>query len=216
MPPKKPKSAPKKGKKRPSEEMDKDTSFTQEESIVEFFAAHPEFYDKTRDDYRNSGKKNRLLQEKSKELGITAKDITSWYSTTRSTFCRMKKQKSGQAPVYKTARQRWIWQNCQFFMQHIVHRAAHTTVLGQVRPQESQSTSHADSEDSAQDEDEAPEGSVSATASTSASTSMGNELEASNTVSSQVEESNNSSISNPNPNSNPTLPMKVPKRTPRK
>lgn len=43
----------------------------QEQILADFYGAHREFYDKTMDEYRNSKKKNRLLQQKAEELGIT-------------------------------------------------------------------------------------------------------------------------------------------------
>ena len=43
----------------------------QEQDLVDFFAAHPLFYDQTLKEFKDRPKKDRLLDEKGAELGMT-------------------------------------------------------------------------------------------------------------------------------------------------
>lgn len=43
----------------------------QEEDLVEWFAAHPIFYDRSKHDFKNRSRRQQLLEDKGKELGLT-------------------------------------------------------------------------------------------------------------------------------------------------
>ena len=44
---------------------------TQEQDLVDFFAEHPLFYDQTLKDFKNCPRRDRLLDYKGKELGMS-------------------------------------------------------------------------------------------------------------------------------------------------
>ena len=51
--------------------MHDELTMAQEQDLVEFFAEHPLFYDQTLKDFKNHPKKDRLLDDKGKELGMS-------------------------------------------------------------------------------------------------------------------------------------------------
>lgn len=51
-----------------------DLDSDQEEELVEWYISHPEMYDHNNKNYKRSDKKNKLLQEKAKEMGLMGKN----------------------------------------------------------------------------------------------------------------------------------------------
>ena len=51
--------------------MSDELTMAQEKHLVEFFSEHPHFYDLTLRDFKNRPKKDRLLHDKGKELGMS-------------------------------------------------------------------------------------------------------------------------------------------------
>ena len=51
--------------------MSEQMTMAQEQDLVEFFAAHPLFYDQTLKEFKDHPKKDRLLDDKGTELGMT-------------------------------------------------------------------------------------------------------------------------------------------------
>lgn len=49
----------------------------QEEELVEWFSAHPIFYDKSKRDFKDRGRREQLLEGKARELGLTGKSLAS-------------------------------------------------------------------------------------------------------------------------------------------
>ena len=76
----------------------------EEQILVEWFAEHPLFYDQTETDFKNRGKKDRLLSEKGKDFKITRAELAVWFKSQRTIYGRLNKKKSGQSKSTLTAR----------------------------------------------------------------------------------------------------------------
>ena len=50
-----------------------------EQELAEFYEEHPMFYDKSRSDYKNSKKKDRLLQERATALNLTGEFYSNYF-----------------------------------------------------------------------------------------------------------------------------------------
>ncbi|XP_063594460.1 uncharacterized protein LOC134771454 [Penaeus indicus] len=94
----------------------------QERDAVEWFQEHEIFYNKKLTDYKNTGKKARLLEEKAAELSVHVNQLKTWYDGMRTRFARISSPRSGQEPVLDelTERDRWIYNSFQFLRPHIV------------------------------------------------------------------------------------------------
>ena len=53
---------------------------TQEEELAEWFSVHPIFYDQSARDFKDRQKKDRLLNEKAEEYGLTGKYFALFYN----------------------------------------------------------------------------------------------------------------------------------------
>ena len=53
----------------------------EEQILVEWFSEHPLFYDQTETDFKNRGKKERLLSEKAKDFNITGPELAVWFKS---------------------------------------------------------------------------------------------------------------------------------------
>ncbi|XP_062603785.1 uncharacterized protein LOC134265576 [Saccostrea cucullata] len=94
----------------------------QEQELADFFEENPCFYDKSRSDFKNTKKKDRLIQEKAAAMNLTVSDIRLWYRSQRTILGKVQKKKSGQKRCNLTARQKWVETNLGFLRRHIVHR----------------------------------------------------------------------------------------------
>ncbi|XP_037795647.1 uncharacterized protein LOC119590986 [Penaeus monodon] len=94
----------------------------QECDVVDWFQEHEIFYNKKLTDYRETGKKARLLEEKAAELSLHVNQLKTWYDGMRTRFARISSTRSGQVPVLDelTERDRWIYNSFQFLRPHIV------------------------------------------------------------------------------------------------
>ncbi|XP_060758189.1 uncharacterized protein LOC132868911 isoform X3 [Neoarius graeffei] len=96
-----------------------DLDSDQEEELVEWYISHPEMYDHNNKNYKRSDKKNKLLQEKAKEMGLMVRDIVTWFKTQRTAFTRLKSGKNGQAKHPLTHRAQWVQDKFQFLAPHL-------------------------------------------------------------------------------------------------
>ncbi|KAK4320402.1 hypothetical protein Pmani_008711 [Petrolisthes manimaculis] len=95
----------------------------QEEELVEWFSAHPIFYDRSERDFnKNKGKREVLLEGKAKEMGITGMVIWTWFKSMRTIYGKLKKQKFGQVKKPLTSRAKWTIDSFQFLETHLVRR----------------------------------------------------------------------------------------------
>ncbi|XP_061186715.1 uncharacterized protein LOC133194821 [Saccostrea echinata] len=115
----------------PSKQKSLDLTPEQEQELADFYQENPCFYDKSRSDFKNSKKKDRLIQEKAAAMNLTVADIRLWYRSQRTILGKVQKKKSGQKRCNLTARQKWVERNLGFLTRHIVHRPQGSQ-LGQV------------------------------------------------------------------------------------
>ena len=84
---------------------------TQEADLAEWWRDHPGLYDKSNDMYRRKEKKDRLIAEKAREMGVqgfNAKMLAGWMKSMRTMYGKEEKKakgKSGAAPPILTSRQ---------------------------------------------------------------------------------------------------------------
>jgi len=123
---------PKKSRTEVEEDEDEDVRITprMEEELVE---GNPIFYDQRRTDFKNRHKRDKLLQEKGQELGLTMSQLMTWFRNIRTIYRKLKKKKSGQSTKTLTARQQWTHDRFAFLKHHLQVRAP-TLVLGGVEP----------------------------------------------------------------------------------
>ena len=117
----------------------------QEQTLVEWFSEHPLFFDQTEAQFKNRGKKDRLLSEKAKEFNMSGTELAVWFKSQRTIYGRLNKKKYGQAKGTLTARQKWVTDNFSFLKSHMVVRSD-MKQLGNIP------THHSDDEDD-KDED---------------------------------------------------------------
>ena len=96
---------------------------------MEFFESNPIFYDQRRTDFKNRSKRDRLLQDKGDELGVSMNTIITWFRNMRTIYGKLKKKKSGQSTKALTERQQWTHDKFAFLEHHLLVRAQ-TGVLG--------------------------------------------------------------------------------------
>ncbi|XP_076034780.1 uncharacterized protein LOC143021264 [Oratosquilla oratoria] len=101
-----------------------------EQELAEFYAQNPLFYDKSRHDFKNSKKKERLLEEKAASMNLSVAVLKLSYRSQRTIVGKVMKRKSGQASKSLTARQKWVMTNLSFLKKHIVHQPI-SSQLGQ-------------------------------------------------------------------------------------
>ena len=123
-----------------------------EDLLVEWFEAFPIFYDQSRRDFKDRGKRDKLLHDKGIELALSGNLIWQWFKNMRTVFGKLKKKKSGQAATTLTARQVWTITSFKFLEKHLVIRSD-SRKLGQV-PDLPQPPTYEDLEDDEDDEED--------------------------------------------------------------
>ena len=98
-------------------------SDSQETAIVEF-KEHPELYDKEHARFHDRQKKEALWAEISAELKLKPFDVRRWFESQRTSYGKLSKLQSGQAPREMTKRQSWVYQQMGFLKTHIRHKGA--------------------------------------------------------------------------------------------
>ena len=76
----------------------------QEEELAECWRVHLGLYNKSKEMYRRKAKKDRLIADKTKEMGFDAKILAGWMKSMRTMYGKEKKVKgkSGAAPLVLT------------------------------------------------------------------------------------------------------------------
>ena len=97
------------------------TAFTDrvEDAIIEFLQNHPEIYNKEHERYADKYHKEALWVQIAKELRLDVNDVKCWYTSKRTTFGKVSKNNSGQAPASYTPRQKWVYDRMSFIRCHI-------------------------------------------------------------------------------------------------
>lgn len=91
-----------------------------EEALVEWIKEHPEFYDRSRSDYRKIKDKKQLWKDKAESMGLTYDQLFTWYESLRTRFGRLTKAgKSGDGAKKFTEREEWILRVFDFLKVHI-------------------------------------------------------------------------------------------------
>ena len=105
------------------------TAFTdqEEDAIIEFLQSHPEIYDKEHERYADKYHKEALWVKIAKELKLDVNDVKRWYTSKRTTFGKVSKTKSGQAPATFTSRQKWVFDRMSFMRCHIRRKGDNRT-----------------------------------------------------------------------------------------
>ena len=105
------------------------TAFTdkEEDAIIEFLQNHPEIYNKEHERYADKYHKEALWVEIATELKLDANDVKRWYTSKRTTFGKVSKNKSGQAPASFTPRQKWVYDRMSFMRGHIRRKGENIT-----------------------------------------------------------------------------------------
>ena len=97
------------------------TAFTdrEEDAIIEFLQNHPEIYNKEHERYADKYHKEALWVHIAKKLRLDVNDVKCWYTSKRTTFGKVSKNKSGQAPASYTPRHKWVYDRMSFICCHI-------------------------------------------------------------------------------------------------
>ena len=105
------------------------TAFTdkEEDAIIEFLQNHPEIYNKEHERYADKYHKEALWVEIATKLKLDANDVKWWYTSKRTTFGKVSKNKSGQAPASFTPRQKWVYDRMSFMRCHIRRKGENIT-----------------------------------------------------------------------------------------
>ena len=97
----------------------------QEEELADCWWDHPGLYDKGNETYRRKEKKDRLIADKAREMGVRgfdAKMLAGWMKSMRTMYGKKEKKakgKSGAAPPVLTSRQRWVVDTFHFLHPHL-------------------------------------------------------------------------------------------------
>ena len=94
-------------------------SDSDEEAIVEFVKQHQEFYDKTKDSFKDKQKKERLWEQIASTRNLPIKTVKMWFETQRTRYGKLTETKSGQAAEKNTERQTWLKDSFSFLRDHI-------------------------------------------------------------------------------------------------
>ena len=109
-----------------------------EESLRDFLATHPELFDKTNENFYKKAHKEKLYDDKAKELGgeeagVTRKVLERWQRLIRDGFVRAvvaSKGRSGDGAKVLSDRQKYLLNNFQFLRRHISRMKGKTAGLG--------------------------------------------------------------------------------------
>lgn len=93
----------------------------EEDELADFFRDHPIFYNKSlKGYYQMRDKKARLVTEKAEEMGRSAAQISTWFTSMRSSYGRLSAEgPSGTGKKHLTTRDQWIVTKFAFLKDHI-------------------------------------------------------------------------------------------------
>ena len=92
----------------------------EEDDLAELVREHEFLYNKKKTDYKNKDKKDRLWEEKAKEMGRDPDEINAWFESMRTRFGRLLKKKSSDGAKTDTDREAYIRMKFAFLTDHIV------------------------------------------------------------------------------------------------
>ena len=93
-----------------------------EVNLVEWYRVHDELWCQKKSDFRNKARKDRMFEEKSREVGLSVAHIKGWYRSMRDQFIKFD-GKSGDGKEEWMERQGWIIENFQYFKKYVKHRS---------------------------------------------------------------------------------------------
>ncbi|XP_039870073.1 uncharacterized protein LOC120722945 isoform X4 [Simochromis diagramma] len=137
-------------KKRIRMEPEATLSPEQEDHLVEWFAAHPFFYDQTARDFKDKRRREQLLDQKAEELGVTGNFLWGWFRNMRTVYGKLRKKKNEQATRPLTARQRWTSDMFKFLDKHMTIRRSS---LGKLQGAQSTNTGVEEEEEEEEEEE---------------------------------------------------------------
>ncbi|XP_072042755.1 uncharacterized protein [Amphiura filiformis] len=85
--------------------------------LIEWYKDNTYLWLITDKDYMNHAKKSNALEDKAKELGVTAEHINAWWKSNRDTYTKLSKRKSGKELPDLPYKQKWILNNFAFLKQ---------------------------------------------------------------------------------------------------
>ena len=97
----------------------------QEQQLVDWFEAHPEFWDKENVGFKRKGKKDALLDDLAKDMELVGSQILTWFQSQRSMYGRLLKKTTGPSGTglrLATAMQKWNLANFAFLRSHVAAR----------------------------------------------------------------------------------------------
>ena len=91
----------------------------QEDTAAEWVLSHPEFYDKGHSMYKETTRKEKLWADKAVVFGVTTETLKVWYTSMRTRYGKVTKDKSGDGASDLTERDAWIVRRFSFLAGHI-------------------------------------------------------------------------------------------------
>ena len=80
-----------------------------EQTLADWFATKPEFWDNTIEDFKNKTAKDRLLTANATDMGRSRKQLNKWFKFQRKMYGRIQKSaKSRSGGTTMTGRRRWV------------------------------------------------------------------------------------------------------------
>ncbi|XP_030611780.1 uncharacterized protein LOC115798907 isoform X2 [Archocentrus centrarchus] len=141
-------------KKRIRMEPEATLSPEQEDHLVEWFAAHPFFYDQTARDFKDKRRREQMLDQKAEELGVTGNFLWGWFRNMRTVYGKLRKKKNEHTTRPLTARQRWTSDMFKFLDKHMTIRRSS---LGKLQGVQSTNTGVEEEEEGEEEEEEGEE-----------------------------------------------------------
>ena len=130
------------------EDSEEKLTHDEEQTLADWFATKPEFWDNTIDNFKNKTAKDRLLTAKATEMGRSRKQLDKWFKSQRTMYGRIRKSgKSGSGAKTMTSRRRWVLANFKYLASHVVVRSAAST-LGMIHGSEPATSVHSDGDGS--------------------------------------------------------------------
>ena len=91
-----------------------------EDEMVEWIRGHPLLYDKHLSEYRKAAYKKQLWTDKAMSIGLTFKQVQTWYESVRTRFGKLiRDHKSGDGAKVYTEREQWLLDKFDFLRNHI-------------------------------------------------------------------------------------------------
>ncbi|XP_012940347.1 uncharacterized protein LOC106012312 [Aplysia californica] len=119
-----------------------------EEDLVDWYREQEVFFNKTLKGYRDTQRKNALIEEKARSMGKTAAELKTWINSMRTQYGKLQK-KGPSRTGKKTVRENWILNRFCFLNDHIRRMAGREEST--VQQPEDSSSSHEEEEEHVQE-----------------------------------------------------------------